>query len=39
MTESHDTPRTVTLVAIDVAKVHHDVLVEPPAPARRRRFA
>jgi transposase len=38
MTKSHDTPRTVTLVAIDVAKGHHDVLVEPPAPTRRRRF-
>ena len=38
MTESHDTPRTMTLVAIDVAKGHHDVLVEPPATGRRRRF-
>jgi hypothetical protein len=28
----------VTLVAIDIAKSFHDVLIEPPAPVRRRRF-
>jgi len=38
MTESHDTPGALTLVAIDIAKGHHDVLVEPPAAGRRRRF-
>jgi hypothetical protein len=38
MTEFHDTPRAVTLLAIDVPKGHHVVLVEPSAPARRQRF-
>src|SRR5215472_5983989 len=38
MTESHDTPGALTLVAIDIAKGCHEVLVQPPAPARRRRF-
>ena len=33
----HGTPRALTLVAIDIAKDCHDVLIEPPAPARRRR--
>lgn len=37
MTESYPTPRAVTLVAIDIAKSCHEVLIEPPAPARRRR--
>jgi hypothetical protein len=36
--ESCCTPRAVTLVAVDIAKSCHDVLIEPPAPARRRRF-
>jgi transposase len=38
MAEFHPTPGAVTLVAIDIAKGRHDVLIEPPAPARRRRF-
>jgi transposase len=38
MTESHDTPQRLTLVAIDIAKDHHDVLIEPPPPGRRRRL-
>ena len=38
MTESHLTPNGMTLVAIDIAKDGHDVLVEPASPARRRRF-
>jgi transposase len=37
MTESNDTPPRVTLVAVDIAKDHHDVLIEPPFPGRRRR--
>jgi transposase len=28
----------VTLVAVDIAKYCHDVLIEPPTPGRRRRF-
>jgi transposase len=31
-------PTGMTLVAIDIAKDGHDVLIEAPAPARRRRF-
>jgi hypothetical protein len=38
MTESHNTPGVLTLVAIDIGKGRHEVLVEPPAPAKRRRF-
>ena len=38
MTENHPMPEAMTLVAIDIAKSYHDVLVEPPSPARRRRF-
>ena len=38
MTEGNDTPQRVTLVAIDIAKDHHDVLIEPPPPGRRRRL-
>ena len=38
MTVSNDTPQRVTLVAVDIAKNYHDVLIQPPAPARRRRF-
>jgi transposase len=38
MTENNHTPQGLTLVAIDIAKDHHDVLIEPPAPARRRRL-
>ena len=30
MTESNDTPQRLTLVAIDIAKHYHDVLIEPP---------
>lgn len=37
MTESNDTPQRLTLVAVDIAKNHHDVLIEPPSPGRRRR--
>ena len=38
MTGSNDTPQRLTLVAIDIAKHYHDVLIEPPAPKRRSRF-
>lgn len=38
MTESNDTPQRLTLVAVDIAKDHHDVLIEPPSPGRRRRM-
>jgi transposase len=38
MTERNDTPRRLTLVAIDIAKHCHDVLVEPPPPKRRSRL-
>jgi transposase len=38
MSASHDTPEVLTLVAIDIAKSRHDGLVEPPTPARQRRF-
>ena len=37
MTVSNDTPQRVTLVAVDIAKNYHDVLVQPPTPGRRRR--
>ena len=39
MTGSNDTPERLTLVAIDIAKHYHDVLIEPPPPGRRRRLA
>lgn len=38
MTGSNDTPQRRTLVAIDIAKHYHDVLIEPPAPKRRSRL-
>jgi len=38
MTESNHTPERVTLVAVDIAKHYHDVLIEPPAPKRRCRL-
>jgi hypothetical protein len=38
MTKTESTPGRATLVAVDIAKKHHEVLIEPPAPARRRRF-
>lgn len=38
MTESNDTPQRVTLVAVDIAKHYHDVLIEPPSPKRRCRL-
>jgi len=38
MTERNDTPQRLTLVAIDIAKHCHDVLVEPPPPKRRSRL-
>ena len=38
MTESYNTLGVLTLVAIDIAKGRHEELVEPPAPAGRRRF-
>lgn len=37
MTESNDTPQHLTLVAIDIAKHYHEVLIEPPPPKRRTR--
>ena len=36
MTVSNDTPQRVTLVAVDIAKNYHDVLIQPPPPGRRR---
>jgi hypothetical protein len=38
MTEFHDTPRTETLAASDVANSHDDVVVKPPALLRRQLF-
>jgi transposase len=38
MTESNHTPHRVTLVAVDIAKQYHEVLIEPPAPKRRSRL-
>jgi transposase len=38
MTKTESTPGSVTLVAVDVAKGHNEVLIEPPLPARRRHF-
>jgi hypothetical protein len=38
MAESNDTPQRLTLVAVDIAKHYHDVLIEPPAPKRRSRL-
>ena len=38
MTGSNDTPQRVALVAVDIAKHYHDVLIEPPAPKRRSRL-
>jgi len=38
MTGSNDTPQGVTLVAIDIAKHYHDVLIDPPPPKRRSRL-
>jgi Transposase len=38
MTESNDTPQRLTLVAIDIAKHYHEVLIEPPVPRRRVRL-
>ena len=38
MTVSNDTPQRVTLVAVDIAKNSHDVLIESPTRGRRRRL-
>src|SRR5271167_4897723 len=38
MTKTESTPGSATLVAVDIAKKHNEVLIEPPGPARRRRF-
>ena len=38
MTVSNDTPQRVTLVAVDIAKNSHDVLIESPNRGRRRRL-
>jgi hypothetical protein len=38
MTKTHSTPGNATLVAVDIAKSHHDLLIEATAPARRRHF-
>jgi transposase len=38
MTGSNDTPQRLTLVAIDIAKHYHEVLIESPAPKRRSRL-
>jgi hypothetical protein len=36
MTKTHSTSGNATLVAVDIAKSHHDLLIEATAPARRR---
>ncbi len=38
MTDNDDTPQRVTLVAVDIAKNYHDVLIETPTRGRRRRL-
>ena len=38
MTRRDDTPQRLTLVAIDIAKHYHDVLIEPPTPKPRFRL-
>jgi transposase len=38
MTKTHSTPGNATLVAVDIAKSHHDLLIEATAPTRRRHF-
>lgn len=38
MTKIEITPGSATLVAVDIAKKYNEVLIEPPAPARRRRL-
>ena len=38
MTKTESTPQSLTLVAVDIAKKHNEVLIEPPGSARRRRF-
>ncbi|WP_262032395.1 IS110 family transposase, partial [Microvirga sp. Mcv34] len=38
MTELNPTPAPATLVAIDIAKYRHEVLIEAPGQARRRRL-
>jgi plasmid replication initiation protein len=38
MTKTHSTPGNATLVAVDIAKSHHDLLIEATASARRRHF-
>jgi transposase len=38
MTERNPTPAPATLVAIDIAKYRHEVLIEAPGQARRRRL-
>jgi hypothetical protein len=35
MTVSNDTPQRVTLIAVDIAKNYHDVLIQPPPPGNR----
>jgi hypothetical protein len=34
MTETDSTPRSATVVALDVAKSHNEVLIEPPYPVK-----
>ena len=38
MTGSNDTPQPPTVVAIDIAKHYHEILIEPPPPKRRSRL-
>ena len=38
MTKTDSTPGSATLVAVDVAKSHNEVLIEPALSARRRHF-
>ena len=38
MTDNDDTPQRVTLVAVDIAKNYHDVLIETPTRGRQRRL-
>ena len=38
MTGNNHTPQGIALVAIDIAKHYHDVLIDPPPPKRRSRL-
>jgi hypothetical protein len=38
MTRTESTPGSATLVAVDIAKQHNEVLIQPSGSARRRWF-